>query len=252
MFRFFNKKKKSSEAFGVVENGPKHVAFVLDGNGRWAQKRGLPRTAGHKAGAETFEDIMDNCREAGVKTVTAYAFSTENWKRTDEEINGIIEILDRYLDDLIKEKYKKNIRLRVIGDNSRFPEYIQEKIRVAEEKTASNEYNLNLCLNSGGRAEICRAFHLLYEKGYKTVSEEDISSVMYTCETGDPDIIVRTGGDTRLSNFLLWQASYAELYFSPTLWPDFKKEELYTILRKFSKTKRRYGGYNKTAKESVK
>ena len=245
MFWFKKKKEQSASASGVIENGPEHVAFVLDGNGRWAQKRGLPRTAGHKSGAETFEEIMDNCREAGVKTVTAYAFSTENWKRTDEEINGIIGILDKYLDDLIEVKYKKNIRLRVIGDNSRFPEYIQEKIRIAEQKTANNEYNLNLCLNYGGRAEICRAFNVLYEKGYTNVSEEDISSVMYTAETGDPDIIIRTGGDTRLSNFLLWQASYAELYFSPTLWPDFDKEELYAIFRKFAKTNRRYGGYNK-------
>lgn len=237
--------KKKSKELEIPENVPQHVAFVLDGNGRWATKRALPRTAGHKAGAETFEAITENCHEAGVKTITAYAFSTENWKRSDEEINGIIGILDKYLDDLIEIKYKKNIRLRVIGDNSRFPDYIQEKIRIAEEKTKNNEYNLNLCLNYGGRAEICRAFNVLYEKGYTKVTEEDISSAMYTVETGDPDIIIRTGGDTRLSNFLLWQASYAELYFTPTLWPDFTKEELFGIFRKFSGTKRRFGGYNK-------
>lgn len=236
--------KKKQKTLPVLKNVPEHVAFILDGNGRWASKRALPRTAGHKAGAENFEDITEYCKEAGVKTITAYAFSTENWKRSDEEINGIISILDTYLDDLIEVKYKKNIRLRVIGDNSRFPLYIQEKIRIAEEKTVANEYNLNLCLNYGGRAEICYACNKLIGKGVTHITEEALAAEMYTAETGDPDIIIRTGGDTRLSNFLLWQASYAELYFTKTLWPDFSKEELFEILGNFSGTKRRYGGYN--------
>lgn len=236
----FGKKKQ----LALPERVPEHVAFVLDGNGRWAAKRALPRTAGHKAGATRFEEITEYCHEAGVQTITAYAFSTENWKRSEEEINGIIALLDNYLDDLIEIKYKKNIRLRVLGDNSPFPDYIREKIRVAEEKTAPNHYNLNLCLNYGGRAELCRAFNRLYEKGCTHVTEADIASELYTAPTGDPDIIIRTGGDSRLSNFLLWQASYAELYFTPTLWPDFSKEELYAIFHKFSGTKRRFGGYD--------
>lgn len=246
---WFGKKKKNNGEIPSLdpEKVPKHVAFILDGNGRWATKRGLPRNAGHKTGAEVFEEITDNCKDAGVKTITAYAFSTENWKRTDEEIDGIIGILDVYLDDLIREKYKKNIRFRAIGDNSRFPDYIQEKIRIAEEKTACNEYNLNLCLNYGGRAEICHAFNELYRRGLTEVTEDDISSAMYTAQTGDPDIIIRTGGDSRISNFLLWQASYAELYFTPTLWPDFRKEELYEIFAKFAGTKRRFGGYDSAA-----
>ena len=148
---------------------------------------------------------------------------------------------------MIEIKYKKNIRLRVLGDNTAFPDYIQEKIRIAEEKTAPNKYNLNLCLNYGGRAELCHAFNRLIERGMTHVTEEDIASELYTAPTGDPDIIIRTGGDTRLSNFLLWQASYAELYFTPTLWPDFSKEELYEIFRRFSKTSRRYGGYGAQA-----
>ena len=242
---FGKRRKKNDLPVLDPEKVPKHVAFILDGNGRWAAKRALPRNAGHKTGAEVFEEITDNCKEAGVKTITAYAFSTENWKRTDEEIGGIIDILDKYLDDLIREKYKKNIRFRAIGDNSRFPDYIQEKIRIAEEKTKNNEYNLNLCLNYGGRAEICHAFNELYKKGFSEVTEQDISSCMYTAQTGDPDIIIRTGGDYRISNFLLWQASYAELYFTPTLWPDFTKKELYEIFSRFSATKRRYGGYDK-------
>ena len=237
-------KKKEPE---IPERVPKHVAFVLDGNGRWATKRALPRTAGHKAGATKFEEITEICHDAGVETITAYAFSTENWKRSKEEIDGIIALLDTYLDDLIEIKYKKNIRLRVLGDNTAFPDYIQEKIRIAEEKTAPNKYNLNLCLNYGGRAELCHAFNRLIERGMTHVTEEDIASELYTAPTGDPDIIIRTGGDTRLSNFLLWQASYAELYFTPTLWPDFSKEELYEIFRKFSKTNRRYGGYAEAA-----
>ena len=242
MFGFFKKKQEL-----LPERVPKHVAFVLDGNGRWAAKRALPRTAGHKAGATKFEEITEVCHEAGVETITAYAFSTENWKRSKEEIDGIIALLDTYLDDLIEIKYKKNIRLRVLGDNTAFPDYIQEKIRIAEEKTAPNRYNLNLCQNDGGRAELCHAFNRLIERGFTHVTEEDIASEVYTAPTGDPDIIIRTGGDTRLSNFLLWQASYAELYFTPTLWPDFSKEELYEIFRKFSKTNRRYGGYGAEA-----
>ena len=242
MFPFFKKKEPE-----IPERVPKHVAFVLDGNGRWATKRALPRTAGHKAGATKFEEITEICHDAGVETITAYAFSTENWKRSKEEIDGIIALLDTYLDDLIEIKYKKNIRLHVLGDNTAFPDYIQEKIRIAEEKTAPNKYNLNLCLNYGGRAELCHAFNRLIERGFTHVTEEDIASEVYTAPTGDPDIIIRTGGDTRLSNFLLWQASYAELYFTPTLWPDFSKEELYEIFRKFSKTNRRYGGYAEAA-----
>ena len=228
-----------------LQKVPEHVAFVLDGNGRWAAERSLPRTMGHREGAKKFEEITEVCHDLGVKTITAYAFSTENWKRSQDEISGIINILDTYLEDLIEVKYKKNIRFRVLGDISVFPDYIREKIRVGEEKTASNLYNLNLCLNYGGRAEICRAFNNLYEKGYTHVTEQDIASEMYTAPTGDPDIIIRTGGDSRLSNFLLWQASYAELYFTPTLWPDFSKEELYEIFKKFAGTKRRYGGYDK-------
>ncbi len=237
-------KKLKDKDLKLPERVPQHVAFVLDGNGRWATKRALPRTAGHKAGATKFEEITEYCRDAGVRTVTAYTFSTENWKRSEEEINGIISLLEEYLDDVIREKYKKNIKLRLLGDESRFPEYVREKMREAERKTANNEYNLNLCLNYGGRAEICRAFNILAESGKKEITEDDISANLYTTPVGDPDIIVRTGGDMRLSNFLLWQASYAELYFTPTLWPDFTKKELYDVFYAFSGAKRRFGGYN--------
>lgn len=247
---WFGKKKRESEASVLLDpqKAPKHVAFILDGNGRWAAKRNLPRNAGHKRGAEVFEDITNYCKDAGVKSITAYAFSTENWKRTDEEIGGIIDILNIYLDDVIREKYKENLRFRAIGDNSRFPEYIQEKIKLAEEKTKDNYYNLNLCLNYGGRAELCYAFNRLIKEGKTEITEEDVSKHLYTAHSGDPDIIIRTGGDYRISNFLLWQASYAELYFTPTLWPDFSKDELYAIFNKFAGTKRRFGGYDNNTK----
>ncbi|MBR4979403.1 MAG: di-trans,poly-cis-decaprenylcistransferase [Clostridia bacterium] len=241
LFNIFKKKEKSSPSFEGT--APKHIAFILDGNGRWAQKRSLPRKAGHRAGAETLENILNACRNTGVLSVTVYAFSTENWKRSDDEIDGIIGLLDTYL-DIVMEKYSKDTRVRFLGDLSPFPDNIREKIKYVEDSTKDNVYNLNVCLNYGGRAEICRAFDLLCEKGVKHATEEDISSELYTSPTGDPDIIIRTGGEHRLSNFLLWQASYAELYFTDTLWPDFSKEELFDIFAKFSKTNRRYGGYD--------
>lgn len=246
MFPFFKKKEPE-----IPERVPKHVAFVLDGNGRWATKRALPRTAGHKAGATKFEEITEICHDAGVETITGVCLFDRELEAFQRGNRRHYRTLDTYLDDLIEVKYKKNIRLRVLGDNTAFPDYIQEKIRIAEEKTAPNKYNLNLCLNYGGRAELCHAFNRLIERGFTHVTEEDIASEVYTAPTGDPDIIIRTGGDTRLSNFLLWQASYAELYFTPTLWPDFSKEELYEIFRKFSKTNRRYGGYAEAAPANI-
>lgn len=244
----FGRWKKKPAALTPPEHAPAHVALILDGNGRWAAARALPRSAGHKAGATRFEDVVKWCHEAGVTTITAYAFSTENWKRSEEEIGGIMALLDSYLEKVLTKESTDNIRLRVLGDMSRFPEETQEKIRKAEERTAPNLYNLNICLNYGGRAELCHAFDVLRERGVTKATEEDIASALYTAPTGDPDIIIRTGGDHRLSNFLLWQASYAELYFTKTLWPDFSKEELYDIFRSFAGTKRRYGGYDTETK----
>ena len=241
LFKFLKKKEKSSSFEGTA---PKHVAFILDGNGRWAQKRLLPRKAGHKAGAETLEKILTACRESGVRTATVYAFSTENWKRTDDEVAALISLLDVYLDTILKRHEAENTRVRFLGDNSPFPDDIRAKIKHVEDVTKEHFYNLNVCLNYGGRAEICRAVNILSEKGVKEAAEKDISAELYTAPTGDPDIIIRTGGEHRLSNFLLWQASYAELYFTDTLWPDFTKEELFDIFAKFSKTNRRYGGYD--------
>lgn len=237
---FARNKEKQNQLPTVL---PRHIAFIMDGNGRWAKKRGLPRSAGHSAGAAAFKKIIEYCYDAGVRSITVYAFSTENWKRSEEEIEGIIGILDQYLDDCIREEYKKNIRVRFMGDRSKFGKSLCDKIATSERITEKNEYNLNIALNYGGRDELCRAFRQLSERGITSPTEEDIAGVLYTTPTGDPDIIVRTGGEMRLSNFLLWQCAYSEFYFTDTLWPDLGKAEIHSILQKFAKTNRRFGGY---------
>lgn len=239
---FLPSKTKNENKKLLPENIPSHIAFIMDGNGRWAKKRGLPRSAGHSAGAANFKKVIEYCFNAGVRTVTVYAFSTENWKRSEEEIKGIFSLLEDYLEDCITSEYKKNIRVRFLGDTTVFSDELQARIKKAEDVTSANEYNLNVCLNYGGRAELVRAYKMLFEKGAKDITEEDISSSLYTCDTGDPDVIVRTGGDMRLSNYLLWQSAYSEFYFTDTLWPDLSQKEIMKILAKFSRTERRFGG----------
>lgn len=221
---------------------PGHVAFIMDGNGRWAKRRGLPRTAGHKKGVKTFEDVVEMCFTAGVNTVTAYAFSTENWKRPEAEVKYILKLLDEYLDICVEKCLKKGIRLNIIGDKSVFPPEMIEKMNRSEAATAHLHYRLNVAANYGARAEICRAVNALIAEGKTEVSEDDISSHLYTSEVGDPDLIIRTGGELRLSNFLMWQASYSEFYFADTYWPDFGKKDLYKAFAKYAKTQRRFGG----------
>ena len=244
MFEGLRKKKNKArmEVPPAKEACPNHVAFIMDGNGRWATARALPRTAGHKAGSQALHRIVEDCFNFGIQTVTVYAFSTENWKRPKDEIDGLMHLLLDYLDDCLVKDYVKEVCMRFLGDRSLFSAEILHKMEVLEYETKDHPYHLNICLNYGGRAEICRAFTLLAEKGITHPTEEDISSMLYTAPTGDPDLIIRTGGETRLSNFLLWQASYAELYFTDTLWPDFSRQELYDLLQRFAKTKRRYGG----------
>ncbi len=221
---------------------PGHVAIIMDGNGRWAKKRGLPRTAGHSKGVKTFEDVIEMCFTAGVNTVTTYAFSTENWKRPESEVKYILKLLDEYLDICVEKCLKKGIRLRIIGDRSVFSEKMIEKMDTSEQKTAHLRYNLNVAVNYGSRAEICHAVNQLISEGKTNISENDIASRLYTCEVGDPDLIIRTGGELRLSNFLMWQAAYSEFYFTDTYWPDFGKKDLYKAFAKYAKTNRRFGG----------
>ena len=219
-----------------------HIAFIMDGNGRWAKKRGLAREFGHKAGAKVFREVCSYCHEKGFRAVTVYAFSTENWKRPEREVNAIMGLLEEYLDELTRQAEKLAGRIRFIGDVSVLTKVLQEKIAYAETLNPDATFTVNVALNYGGRAELVHAFHKLTAAGKTEITEEDISGALYTAESGDPDMIVRTGGDLRISNFLLWQAAYAELYFCDKLWPDLTSEDIDEAIRVFYSRKRRYGG----------
>ena len=235
---FFKKK----EIKATVDDRLKHIAFIMDGNGRWAKKRSMPREFGHSVGAKTFKKIIRYCGDRGVKIITVYAFSTENWKRPKKEVDSIMNLLSEYIDDAVASVDENNIQLHFLGDMSIFPENIQQKIANAEAVSADKELVLNIALNYGARAEIAHACEVLIAKGKTKVSEEDVQSALYTAHSADPDLIVRTGGDLRLSNFLLWQAAYAEFYFTDTLWPDLDSKEIDKIIDDFYSRKRRYGG----------
>jgi len=229
---------------GKIENLPRHIGFIMDGNGRWAKQRGLPRLAGHRAGAENLRRVLRACGEWGIKYVTIYAFSTENWGRPKEEVEGLLNLLDQYIDNALPELVKEGVQVRHIGRMDGVPERLQEKIRQAIEATKGND-RLILCVafNYGGRAEIVDAVRKIIAEGYKPeeVDENLISSHLYTAGIPDPDLIIRTAGEMRLSNFLLWQSAYAEYYSTPVYWPDFDEEELYKALLDFSRRERRFG-----------
>ena len=221
----------------------KHLAIIMDGNGRWAKERGEKRTKGHEAGAERIREITTYCAaHESIETATFYAFSTENWKRPKLEVEFLMKLLDRYLKKELETYQKHNIRFQAIGDISAFSKALQKRIRKTEEETQGNT-NLTqiLALNYGGRAEITFAVNRLIKEGKSEVTEEDISRNLQTPYT-DIDILIRTSGEERLSNFLLWQLSYAEFYFTKTLWPDFSAKELDNILNTFTKRNRRFGG----------
>ncbi len=224
-----------------IDERLRHIAFIMDGNGRWAQKRMMPRTYGHKAGAENFRKVIEYCNEIGIGIVTVYAFSTENWGRPTGEVEAIMGLLSQYLDKCEREMDENKIKYNFLGDMSVFSDSLREKIRRVEKLSEKYELNLNIALNYGSRAEIAHAFGVLAKRGLTEVSEEDISSALYTSHCPDPDIIVRTGGDIRLSNFLLWQAQYSEFYFTDVLWPDLSKEDIDEIVREFYRRKRKYG-----------
>lgn len=219
----------------------RHVAFIMDGNGRWAKRRGLPRSAGHVKGAENFRRILDACRRFGISTVTVYAFSTENWSRPQEEVEGIMRLLDRYLDE-IKREGERRVRVVFLGDKSPLSAALREKAEEIERMTAENSYCLNVALNYGGRDEIVTACRRLIAAGKQDVTAEDLSAALYTAHSPDPDLVIRTGGDFRISNFLLWQSAYAEYYFTKTLWPDLTERELCRALTDFCRRHRRFGG----------
>jgi undecaprenyl diphosphate synthase len=220
----------------------KHIAIIMDGNGRWATGRGMPREIGHRYGAAAMRKIVEYCGNIGLKTLTLYAFSTENWKRPEKEVNSILSLLRQYIADCEKNKQKYNAHFRFIGDLSVIDGELRERIGRLDEQTKDRTFTLNIAFNYGGRSEIVRAFRQLQEKGKQEITEQDISDEMYTSFCGDPDLIIRTGGDMRISNFLLWQAAYAELYFTDVLWPDFNETELNRAIENFYLRKRRYGG----------
>ena len=220
----------------------RHIAFIMDGNGRWAKRRGMPREFGHKAGAEVFKKIMRYCGKVGIEAATFYAFSTENWKRPKREVDAIMGLLAVYLDECKRELETNNMRIVFLGDKSIFTEAIRRKMTELEEISKKNSYIVNIAMNYGGRDEIAYAANKLISEGKSHVTEEDISSALYTKDSPEVDMIVRTGGDLRISNFLLWQAAYAELYFTDKYWPDLTERDVDDIIEVFKSRKRRFGG----------
>lgn len=228
-----------------MTNIPRHIAIIMDGNGRWAKKRGLPRTAGHAAGAETFRKIAKYCKRLGVEYLTVYAFSTENWKRPAEEVGAIMKLLEDYLNEAIVKMRKEGIRIKILGNIQGLSPKIRELIRKTEELSQGMEgCQANLCINYGGRDEIVRAINALSEKikNGETVTEEMVSDNLYTKGIPDPELIIRPSGELRLSNFLLWQCAYSEFYFDDVLWPDFSEENMERAIIAYQNRERRFGG----------
>ena len=227
---------------------PRHIAIIMDGNGRWAKKRGLPRTAGHSAGAEAFRRIANYCRTLGVEYLTVYAFSTENWKRSQEEVGGIMLLLRRYLEEAIRDMTKNRVRFRFFGDLSKLSPQLQKLCYDAENQSAEYDVQVNFCLNYGGRDEIvraARAFAAQVAEGKRKpeeLTEELFSSYLYSAGVPDPELIIRPSGELRTSNFLPWQSAYSEYVFMDVLWPDFKTSDLDAAIDNFNSRNRRFGG----------
>lgn len=227
---------------------PKHVAIIMDGNGRWAKKRMMPRSYGHVQGSKTVEQICEDAHRLGIKYLTVYAFSTENWKRSEDEINSLMKLLRTYLKDCIKTSDKNNMRVRVVGDISKLSKDMQESILELEEKSATNTgLNFQVALNYGGRDELVRAVKRLlndYEKHkiqIDNINEAVMERYLDTKDIPDPDLLIRTSGEQRISNFFLWQLAYTEFYYTDVLWPDFNKEELLKAIDFYNGRERRYG-----------
>lgn len=236
--------RKRGNTAGQVDMSrlPRHIAIIMDGNGRWAKKRGLPRTAGHKVGAETFRDIATYCRELGVEFLTVYAFSTENWKRPKDEVDTIMELLEQYLQEAIDTMERDHIRLKILGDTAALSPKLQQM--VAQTNAISTHYQgfqANICLNYGGRSEILRAARLCAEAGEEW-TEENFGKYLWSAGIPDPELIIRPSGELRLSNFLLWQCAYSEFYFCDTLWPDFDRAALDRAIIDYQGRDRRFGG----------
>lgn len=231
------------------ENIPRHIGIIMDGNGRWAKNRFLPRIAGHKEGMNRVVDIVEECCKIGIKTLTLYAFSTENWKRPEEEVKGLMNILVIYINSQLKRILENNIIFRVVGDYSKLPSSIVKLLDDSIEKSKDNTgMVLNIALNYGGRAEIISSIKKLYEDisdgkfSVDDLNEETFKNYLYTKENSDVDLIIRTGNEKRISNFLIYQLAYSEFYFTDVLWPEFYAEDLYDAIYDFQNRNRRFGG----------
>ena len=232
-----------------LEKMPAHIAIIMDGNGRWAQSKNLPRMAGHNAGMQTIKEIVKASSSLGIKHLTVYAFSTENWKRSTEEVGGIFKLIVIYMEKELKELHENNVKVRILGDYERLPKDAVKSLERSLDTTKDNTgLQFNIALNYGGRDEILRSVKKLaadVESGVMKaddITEEMISDNLYTAGIPDPDLIIRTSGEMRLSNYLLWQCAYSEFVFTDMLWPDFDREEYEKMIEIFQNRKRRYGG----------
>ena len=232
-----------------LEKVPTHIAIIMDGNGRWAKAKGMPRNYGHTAGAKNVETVCQAAHDLGVKYVTMYAFSTENWNRPEGEVEALMKLLESYLKNCIKTADKNNMRVRVIGDTTRLSERFQERIRELEAASAKNDgLNLQIAINYGSRDEMTRAMRRMSEdvaagkRKPEEITESVFEEYLDTAGIPDPDLLIRTSGELRLSNFLLWQLAYSEFYFTDVPWPDFHKEELERAIEAYNKRDRRFGG----------
>ncbi len=242
---FFSKKKKTEEF--ICDERLNSVAIITDGNGRWAKRRGLPRSKGHIEGAKRIQPALEKFRELGIHYVTLYAFSTENWKRPKEEVETIMKLVYKYVDEVVIKKIKtdKNFCVKFLGDLSVLSEELRNKCLEAENMAKDKEFVCSIALNYGGRDEIVHAANEAIKAGHTTLTEEILAKYMYTAGTPDPDLVIRTGGDLRISNFLLWQSAYSEIVVLDTLWPDFREKEIMEAVNAFYKRKRRFGGLDK-------
>ena len=233
----------------IKRDVPRHIAIIMDGNGRWAKNRGLPRTAGHKAGGETFRRIANYCRSIGVKYLTVYAFSTENWKRSEEEVSGIMLLLERYLTEALRDMEKNGVRFRFFGDLSRLRPGLRKLCEDAQSRSAGyNEVQVNFCLNYGGRDEIIRAAKAFAadvaegKRSADSLTEFEFENYLDSAGVPDPELVIRPSGEQRTSNFLNWQSAYSEFVFMDVLWPDFMPEHLDKAIEEFYRRNRRFGG----------
>ncbi len=248
---FFGIRKPAPAPVRETRQPPRHIAVTMDGNGRWAKKRGLPRSAGHAAGAETFRTIATYCKDIGVQYFTVYAFSTENWKRPQEEVDALMDLFRKYLREAAETMAARGVAVRVLGDLSPLPEDIRELIRETgriADTLGEDAATASLCINYGGRDEIKNAVRRIAERVQageldpQEIDEGTVAGALYTAHLPDPDLIIRPSGEIRLSNFLLWQSAYAEYYFTPVLWPDFTTKDMDAAIDDYHRRSRRFGG----------